>query len=444
MKMQIVKGDEWGYGKLEIKLIEEKRPLILGAVAGKISQYSLDKKVEEIIEEIKKKGQEEIEKYISRVMGYGHLVLGEIEDRAIVFDKITRAAALFLWSNVSAHRQMFGAGVEASFRIISPKYFHPSLEKEFVDRALKLYYAAIDKGTFPQDARYVLPEGTQTRIIFAPKFRYIIKLANAFKQYDNIEEFKEIGERLTDIVKGAGWGAIITEELPSEVWEILSDKIIIRNRNEDKKNKRKSSIRKSECETPTLCIKGLYISLSALAQLVRERMMFAYPEPLSNLPYNAEFVIPKSFEDHPDIVENYKELAKYAVKKQRELLDKGDPNFIYYLLMGQVIKVNIEGWRNNPIIQSASKRGCGVAQHEIRGKYGVPLIFALYYGADIIAGPPCVSEGICTEPSTFKKKFSTCELFPVYLEMKKHEKSLGIEDVAVLKANIDTFYINNV
>jgi hypothetical protein len=298
---------------------------------------------------------------------------------------------------VNVHNLIFGAGIEASLRVVRPNRYNETVG-DFGKIAFQSYQKAIDLGVLEQDARYILPEGTLTRMIFSAPPRYLIKLASALK-IAPLSELQEIGEKIESSVKDKFSLEIPKEQLPSK-WEFWGEKKIEETINLDYFG-----------EIPSLSLSmGIKGSLAMYAQLVRQRQILCDIEPLEQIAKRGEFVVPFSFPD--ETKKDYQEIANRAKQKQMKLIEKRDPNFVYFLLLGQMAKSMIYG-KGAGIIETSRARSCGAAQWEIRNVVGIPLTreLAKYEAMKKESGPRCWREKRCTEPTTFKTKKQVCKAF---------------------------------
>jgi thymidylate synthase ThyX len=375
----------------------EDDPIVIAAVAVKISQTPLEKgNIQDLYEEARV-NRENSKKLVNRVISFQHLIFGDFLNYAITLEDLTRFAAIYFWRNVNTHNLVFGAGIEASFRVIRPNRYHEVLG-DFGKIAFELYQKAIDLGVPEQDARYLLPEGTLTRMVFSSPARYLLKLARSLKTTP-LEELVEIGKKIEGLIKERFGFEMPEEKLPSEwkFWgkEEIESGILLEG------NKKIYSISLNM---------GLEGSLAMYAQLVRQRQILCQIESLESIVEKARFVVPPTF---PDLIrKDYQEIAKIAHRKQLELLKKKDPNFVYFLLLGQEAGAMIYG-KGAGLIEMAKSRSEGVAQWEIRNRIGIPVTRELARDKKIrkMIGPRCWREGRCIEPPTFKTKKSICKAF---------------------------------
>ncbi|KPJ57262.1 hypothetical protein AMJ49_01510 [Parcubacteria bacterium DG_74_2] len=376
----------------------EDTPAILAAVGVKISQTPFEKgDIKKLYEECRA-NKEESKKLVNTIMRtHGHLILGDFLPYAITLEDISRFGAIYLWRNVNSNNLIFGAGIEASFRVIKPNRCN-GVVSDLGKMAFKAYQRAISLGIPEQDARYILPEGILTRIIFSAPPRYLIKLANSLKRTP-LTELKEIGEKVEALIKERFGLEIPQETLPSE-WKFWGTE-------ETKEGISLDYQGKTHSLSMNMGIRG---SLAMYAQLVRQRQILCDIGPLEGIAKKGRFVIPNSFPK--EIKGIYREIAREAKQKQLELIEKQDPNFVYFLLMGQEATAMIYG-KGAQIIETSKARSEGVAQWEIRNKIGIPITekLAKYEGLRKEIGPRCWREGRCTEPATFKTKKSICKAF---------------------------------
>jgi thymidylate synthase ThyX len=319
---------------------------------------------------------------------------------------------------------IFGAGIEASLRVIKPNRFY-SVAEDFGKMALGAYTKAVNSGVPEEDARYILPEATLTRMIFSAPPRYFIKLANSLKA-TKLLELKEIGENVERLIKEK-FNLEIPEEIPPSEWKFWGEKEIEEKINIDFKNTIHSL-------SLNMGIRG---SLAMYGQLVRQRQILCDIEPLESIAKKGKFIIPSSFPDSVKL--DYKEIAMKAKEKQMELIKKQDPNFVYFILLGQEAQSLIYG-KGAQVIETSKARSEGVAQWEIRNKVGIPITeeLAKYQSLRGEIGPRCWREKRCIEPPTFKTKKSVCQAF---LKAGGNWKETLEELLKTLKKPYNTFSI---
>jgi len=383
--------------KVKVGFLKDE-PAILAALAAKISQTPFERgSIEELYKECGK-NKEKSRELVNRIMKMNrHLIFGDFLPYAITLENLSRLAAIYFWRNVNVLNLIFGAGIEASFRVIKPNRFN-EVVSDLGEMAFKAYEKALNFGIPEQDARYLLPEGTLTRMIFSTPPRYLIKIANSLKNAP-LKELQEIGEKIEMLIKEK-IGLEIPREEPVSEWKFWGKEEIKEEIFLDYQGNLHSLSLNME-------VKG---SLSMFAQLVRQRQFLCEIEPLEQIAKRGEFVVPPSFPE--EIKKEYQEIAKEARKRQMELIEKQDPNFVYFLLLGQVAKVMVYG-KGAGIIETSRSRSCGTAQWEIRNVVGIPITrkFAKYEELRKEIGPRCWREKRCIEPATFKTKKQTCRTF---------------------------------
>ncbi|MDI6602813.1 MAG: FAD-dependent thymidylate synthase [Patescibacteria group bacterium] len=386
---------------LKVGFLEDE-PVILAALGVKISQTPFEKgSLDELYQECRI-NREESKDLVNKIMGkHRHLILADFLPYAITLEDISRLAAIYFWRNVSANNLVFGAGIEASFRVIRPNRYNQTVS-DLGKRAFEIYEKAINLGVPEQDARYMLPEGTLTRMIFSASPRYLVKLADSLEGAP-LPELKEIGKEIKMIVKEKFSLEVPKESFPSE-WKFWSH-----HRPKEEIEEGISLDYRGEIHSVSLNtrVKG---SLAMYAQLVRQRQILCDIEPLEEIAKKGRFVIPSSFPE--ELKKDYKEIARQAKISQTELIEKQDPNFVYFLLLGQEAGSVIYG-KGSPVIETSRARSEGVAQWEIRNKVGIPITkeLAKYQELRKEIGPRCWREGNCIEPETFKTKKSICKAF---------------------------------
>jgi thymidylate synthase ThyX len=376
----------------------EDEPAIFAAVGVKISQTPFENgSIKDLYEECKadKKKSRELVNMIMKK--HGHLILGDFLSYAITLEDMSRLSAVYFWRNVNANNLVFGAGIEASFRVIKPNRYN-KIVIDFGKAAFDIYEKAVNSGISAQDARYILPEGTLTRMIFSAPPRHLGKLADSLKNTP-LQELKEIGEKIEILIKEKFKLELPREELPSKwkFWgkEKIKDGIFLDYRE------------KNHSLSMNMAVKG---SLAMYGQLVRQRQILCDIEPLEEIAKSGIFIVPPSFPEK--IKKDYKKIADLACKKQIELIKKQDPNFAYFLLLGQRAKSMIYG-KGFQVIEMSKARSEGVAQWEIRNEVGIPITRELAKYKELIKeiGPRCWREGQCKEPQTFKTKNNICKAF---------------------------------
>ncbi len=410
-------------------------PYILAALGVKISQAPFEKTLDELYQECKE-NKEESKKLVNSIIKiHHHNILLDFTSCAVTIEGISRFAILYLWRNINAPNLVPGAGIEASFRVTKPKKYkkigpkkiqiqttlngsqiiikskkYNKFIEDFGRRAFNLYEMSLKEGIPVQDAKYMLPEGALTRVIFAISPRYLLKLYNILKN-SPLEELREISRGFEKVVREIGFETE-TGEIPATSWEIWDEEIA---NNEDKFSLNYSG--KSTTLSLNYDTKG---SLSMYADLVRERQILCELEPSENIAKNARFVVPNSFSSK--IKEEYLRLAKDINEKQLELIEKKDPNFVYFLLLGQEAKSKVSG-SGKGILETSKKRCCGVVLGELRSNFAVPITreLAKYDELKNEIGPRCWRENRCLEPATFKTKKNKCPVFEKYLGKKPED-----------------------
>jgi len=385
---------------------EKENKYFIPALAVKISQYPLEKKIAGMVEEV---NDPEVAKKLVRsiVDKNKHRIPDDFTSTAIVFDGITRFGTIYLWRNISSQNLMYAAGLETSFRVVNPVDYHPSMLK-FSEACKACYDDAIDDGIPKQDARYVLPEGALTRVIISTTPRYYGKLGAALKG-NPVPEIDEMGKTIESILKKEYDMEPTDEKLPT-TWDIRGhleyfNKGITTNTTY---NSEYSMDYGADIDVNSLSLDMCSeASLAMLAQVVRQRSNLIEIAPVEDIAYNSTFIVPPTFTDK--IKENYKEVMQYAHEIQMGLLEKEDTNLVYSLLLGQQARFKLKA-KGYGIITTAQERTEGVAQWEIRNVIGIPITKELlaYDEFKHEIGPRCYRENICTEPPNFRKKFNTC------------------------------------
>jgi thymidylate synthase ThyX len=379
----------------------EDESVILAAVGVKISQTPFEQgSIQDLYKECRN-NSEESKKLVNSIMkDHGHMILADFLPYAITIEDMSRFAAIYLWRNVNVHNLIMGAGIEASLRVIKPNRFN-EVVAEFGKMAFEAYERAIKSGVPLQDARYMLPEGTLTRMIFSAPPRYLGKLSNALWWDSSLPEFVEIALETGKLISKK-FGFINTQEKIPSQWKFWGKEKIKKRTSLDYQGTNHSL-------SLNMSVKG---SLSMYAQLVRERLLLCDIEPLEQIARTGRFVVPQSFPEK--VREEYRKIAKIAKAKQLELIAKKDPRFAYFLLLGQEAKARVYG-KGSGVIETSRARSEGVAQWEIRNEVGIPITESLAKYPKLIReiGPRCWREGKCIEPATFKTKKSVCKAFEI-------------------------------
>jgi hypothetical protein len=422
MEVKQIKSE---YEKIAKVGLLEDEPAILAAVGVQISQAPFEKgSIAQLYDECRR-NREESRKFVNDIMKkHRHLILGDFLTYAITLEDISRLAAVYFWRNVNSLNLVFGAGIEASLRVVRPNRYHPIAEN-LGDMALKAYERAVNLGVPEQDARYILPEATLTRMIFSAPPRYLIKIANSLKTTPLLE-LKEIGERIEILIKERFNLEVPEETLPSE-WRFWGVKKIREETHLDFQDT-------SHSISLNMGIRG---SLAMYGQLVRQRQILCDIEPLEGIAKKGKFVVPSSL---PEVVrEEYKKIARKAKEKQIELIEKQDPNFVYFLLLGQEAQSSIYG-KGAQVVETSRARSEGVVQWEIRNKVGIPITeeLAKYPSLRREIGPRCWRERRCLEPATFKTKKNVCKAF---FQAGGNWKGTLEELLELLKESYDSFTI---
>lgn len=396
----------------------------IAALAARISQEPFETgSIQDLFEKClaDKKGSKE---FINSIVSRGHLIPGDMLPYAIGLEHITRFAAIYFWRLVNVYNLIFGAGIEASLRVIKPNRYIEFVSK-FAKKAFRVYEEAIEIGVLNQDARYMIPEGTLTRMVFSAPPRYLLKIANSLIDTP-LNELRNIGKEIKRIVEEK-FGLIMPEEKSLSKWNFWGEKDI-----------KEGVFLNYEGEIESMSFSmGFDLSLSGLAQLVRQRQSFCLAEPLEQAARRGEFVIPSDFPE--EVRENYLKLAKEARQIQLKLIKNRNPAFVYFLLLGQGTRVNIYG-NSFGVLDSSRARSEGVAQWEIRNQFGIPLTESLlrYPELQKQIGPRCWREKRCIEPPTFKKKKNICK---AYQKEKGNWQGTLEELIDVLREPRKTFFV---
>lgn len=382
----------------------EDDPGTIAALAVKVSQTPLEEGDLQTLFEQCRQNKEESIKLVNRVLKSQHLIFGDFLPYAIGLENLSRFAAIYFWRNVNIFNLVFGAGIEASFRVIRPNRFTDVLG-DFGQKAFTAYEKAVQAGVLEQDARYILPEGALTRMVFSAPVRYLLKLARFLKKSE-LQELREIGTEVERIVSLRFGIEIIEEKIPT-YWPFWANEI---NSLQPIFQSEKTFI-DYRGKIPSLSLTmGIEGSLAMYAQLVRQRQILCDIEPLEMIAKGATFVLPKAF---PEEVKNdYRQIAEMAHHEQLKRIAVKDPSFVYFLLLGQNAGATIYG-KGAGVIETAKSRSEGVAQWEIRNVVGISLVekLAKYEELRQEIGPRCWREKRCIEPAQFKMKKAVCPSF---------------------------------
>lgn len=375
----------------------EGESYVLAAIGVEISRQSLEISIKDIYEECNANKQASKDLVNAIINKYNHFILADFLPYAITLENISRLAAIYFWRNVNALNLVFGAGIETSFREVKPTKYN-EVVGDFGKQCLEVYKKAVNLGVLEQDARYMIPQGALTRIIFSAPPRYLKKIAVSLKDTP-LPELQKIGKEIEKIVEKKFDLKIPKETSPSK-WEFWGQENI----------KQGVYIDYGEDIHSISMNMGIKGSLSMYAQLVRQRQNLCCIEPLEGISRKATFVVPNSFPK--SMINDYAEIAALAKAKQAQLLENRDPNFVYFLLLGQEAESMVYG-KGAGVIETANARSEGVASAEIRTNVGIPITrkLARYPVLQKQIGPKCWRKGKCTEPATFRKKKNVCPAF---------------------------------
>jgi hypothetical protein len=396
---------------VEVVLIEGA-PERISSFATRLTQNPLDWR--EILKQEKEKPIEKCIQYIEKVaVDYEHLIAAEFGNRAIVFGDISRLSSLYLWRNIGAPNEVYGDGLERSFRIQAPPFTCIDAEStRLYELGLDAYVKGAERGIPNEDLRYVLPKAVQTTVVLNAPIgteRYIAKLANAFKKWP-LEEHEELRNGLLKII-GKGYH-FFSEEEPASEWKLWGREWTEEDMTVPSKNPFSSIINKT---TDGSC--------SMYAQLVRQRMGLTEIEPAENIVRRARFELPHTFDREMETA--YREIAAKAVETQTRYLNRKDPNFVYYLLLGQKGRgIFHTGGKNGE--STAESRCCGAAQWEIRNKIGIPIAEFLEMGSK------CYENKKCTETKKSRDKCPIKDDWPkLALEETRERLRVPLKDFEV-------------
>jgi len=378
-------------------LVVEDEPWNIRRLAVEVTSTSPSVPIEELVEGVRSKGVEENRRYVTGIVKkFGHNIVLEFGRRALILDGVSRFTALYIWRMINIHNQIYGAGLETSLRLVKPPFRCIDEHSERIyKRAEPLYLELVEKGVPTQDARYVLPEGVQTRIIFNfdPGLeRYWLKIVNGL--LPKLEEHETIAE---EICRHLG-GHVQTFEEPPTVWRYEGLGPLPRHRGEY-----------GPAFSGPMVAWAIDGSLSMYAQLVRQRLALVVLRPIRGIAESATFTVPPSFDSHQE--EAYKEVAYKAAEEQERAEFVG-----YSLLLGQVAYADFYIYGPWAIEKMAEARSCGTAQWEIRTLIGVPL--AREYDVPL----RCERLGYCREPRRFE-----CPIRHGFREMSREEKFRRLE-----------------
>ncbi|MCK4860160.1 MAG: FAD-dependent thymidylate synthase [Candidatus Omnitrophica bacterium] len=385
---------------------------ILAALGVKVSQTPFEAgSIQDLYEECKEDREGSIALVNEIMAKHRHMILADFVPYAITLEGISRFGAIAFWRMVNVGNLTFGAGIEASLRVVTPNRFNTAAG-DLGEMAFECYERAVELGVPLEDARYMLPEGTLTRMIFSAPLRYLAKIAHMLKRMP-LPELKEIGEKISTLVGKLGM-KVPKETLPTQ-WEFWGSM----------PRKNSSIISADIDDIPFVSIDfNVHGSLAMFAQLVRERQALCQIEPLEQIAKAKVFVVPHSFS--PQVVGYYKDIAQFALDAQTTLIENKTPEFVYSLLLGQKAESVIHS-KGAGVVDASCARSCGAAQWEIRTQFGVPLAEELakhpYFRKKV--GPRCCRENQCLEPPIFRGK---CQAFA-----KTGGKRMNLEDLLKLQ-----------
>jgi len=410
---------------VEVTLIEDN-PWVIRTFATSLTQDSRDWR--ELLNDAKTKPLDDCKRYIKKIAGelvyrdgvasrkgYGHPIAAEFGKRAIVLDGISRLSALYLWRNINTLSEVYGDGLERSFRVQRPPFRCIDDEsRTLYEYGLGAYAKGAERGIPTEDLRFIFPEGLLTTVVLnAPEGteRYVTKIVNAFKRWQ-LKEHAELRTGLLEII-GENYD-FFSEEAPMSEWEMWG---------REWKGKEEITISGNPSSSAfNLVSDG---SLSMYAQLVRQRMGNVEIEPIENIAARSRFEVPYTFDS--EMERAYMEIAARATGIQRKYLERGDPNFVYYTLLGQKARAVFHTFGRNGK-STANARACGTAQWEIRNKIGITMAKSLGMGAK------CYENKICREPLKSKEK---CAIKNEWTKLSLEE---GLE---MLKVPLKDFQIDN-
>jgi len=395
---------------VEVTLIEDN-PWVIRSFATRLTQDSLDWK--EILKQEREKPLDECRKYIKRIAGeiiykdsgervrkgYGHPIAAEFGNRAVVLDGVSRISALYLWRNINATSEVYCDGLERSLRVQKPPFRCIDEEsRRLYEMGLDAYAKGDERKISTENLRYVFPEGILTTVVLnAPNGteRYFAKITNSLTKWP-LKEHEELGNGLRKIIEEEY--DFFSEEFPLSEWEMWE-------REWDEEEFIKIARNPSSSSINILTD----ASLSMYAQLVRQRMGNTEIEPVGNVVRRARFEVPYTFDKEMEYV--YHEVATKAIEIQRGYIERKDPNFVYYTLLGQKARAVFHTFGKNGQ-STADARCCGAAQWEIRNKIGIPVVELLG------TGTKCFVNKECREPPKSKEK---CSIKNDWLKLTREE-----------------------
>ncbi len=416
----------------------DSNPWINGAISLRITRFGGP--VEEIIARCEEEGVDKCKAYVQRISsgprdevsegvkkGFGHRMGGEMVTPRILIVKPTRFEALALWDKVNTFNGIRLSGLERSLRIQRPPFATIDKEsKEQQDEALPIYEELLKRGVPEEDARYLLPEGLITTIIFDAsdnQLRYVAKLANSFFEkpgWSQLERMQKITKGMRKLVKEE-LGFIPNEEGTS-TWDFYGE--FERWREKVGYGKRgEQGDRNLFSWVVNLDLDG---SLSMYAQAVRQRQGLVELEPVESIARRATYVIPKTFDRQAK--KEYKKIAKLATEIQINKLENGDPTFPYNMLMGQKARAKFHMVAANAPYM-ITHRFCGTAQWEIRERIGYKSFKELEGLAEV--GPRCITLKECWESPKAK-----CPIRHEWTKLSREEiisrlRTKTIEDLVI-------------
>ena len=261
-----------------------------------------------------------------------------------------------------------------------------------------------------EDARFVLPYCFKSNIIMGLDCRQLERMIISFtKGYlSKIQELKEFGERLTEIVYESVPYLIPNLEKTEENLETSSqdkaDEILedLEKKDKDAKNKIMQIIlhkdERRELEQTSFTFQ-IPISLSILTHLTRHRMhSLLVPEFLPMWNFN-NYVTPQKIKDNDKALEIYEKAIKENMKVYEEFKDEVyDEDLIYFYVGAQML--NVMTTMNSRNLQWISRmRCCNKAQWQIRqiawGMVNEAKKVAPLLGKGL--GPTCMTDKYCGE-----------------------------------------------
>lgn len=161
-------------------------PVDIMYIAGRICK---NKSLDKVEEEAKQKTQEEKEKFIQKLIKAGHESVLEHVSFTFVVEDISRIATHQLVRHrMASYSQYSHRGRDVELTFVIPDSLGEKMDEskdmnelitQYLEQSGSLYYSLVDSGVPPEDARFMLPSGLSSTILFTMngrELRHFLKL----------------------------------------------------------------------------------------------------------------------------------------------------------------------------------------------------------------------------------------------------------------------------